>query len=320
MRKPIFIFTTAVIALFAIPSIVKAACPLPATTNITFQSGDTCTISSFTGVDSATTEASTTNAGKITLPTGSSITINATSSAILSAGSISLTGGSISLQSAPLPANRGKILSGGVMYGTDTDGDGWLDNLTFYTSTAAGRRRLTFMHSLTQADCNSSSFSLNNVCCRTDGNSCSADGDCCSSVCGTDADSDGYFSQASGHTGACSATSKPYTDCYDVNSTGGTNTNPGQAAYFTTNRGDGSFDYNCNGSQEKNATDYGSICSQGPCQYTTQNLVTGAGYVTPGCGANFNDQMLNEPYTGNACYTATCATMLTTYTRTVGCR
>jgi hypothetical protein len=50
----------------------------------------------------------------------------------------------------------------------------------------------------------------------------------------------------------CSGSSLPSgyvsnnTDCYDYNA----NAYPGQSNYFTTNRGDGSFDYDCNGSND----------------------------------------------------------------------
>lgn len=37
------------------------------------------------------------------------------------------------------------------------------------------------------------------------------------------------------------------TDCYDNNA----NAHPGQTSYFSTDRGDGSYDYNCDGSQTK---------------------------------------------------------------------
>jgi hypothetical protein len=40
-------------------------------------------------------------------------------------------------------------------------------------------------------------------------------------------------------------------DCYDSN----INANPGASAYYTTSRGDGSYDYNCDGSQAKQYTD-----------------------------------------------------------------
>lgn len=39
-------------------------------------------------------------------------------------------------------------------------------------------------------------------------------------------------------------------DCYDANA----NAKPGQTSYFTTNRGDGSFDYDCNGTEDKEFT------------------------------------------------------------------
>lgn len=78
--------------------------------------------------------------------------------------------------------------------------------------------------------------------CTANGGACSADATCCSAICGTNADNDGYFSLAAGHTGTCQATSKPYTDCYDSNA----NANPAATAWFTTNRGDGSYDYDCN--------------------------------------------------------------------------
>lgn len=44
-------------------------------------------------------------------------------------------------------------------------------------------------------------------------------------------------------------------DCYDGNA----NAKPGQTTWFTTNRGDGSFDYDCNSSQQKNYEYSGTI-------------------------------------------------------------
>jgi hypothetical protein len=60
-------------------------------------------------------------------------------------------------------------------------------------------------------------------------------------------------------------------DCYDAN----TSAKPGQTAFFATHRGDGSFDYDCNGGSEKQyanvtgfscgkcGTKFGNICV--PC-------------------------------------------------------
>ena len=56
-------------------------------------------------------------------------------------------------------------------------------------------------------------------------------------------------------------------DCYDNNS----NANPGQTGFFATNRGDGSFDYNCDG----------SITMQYP---TGGNIIGGGTHVVPACG------------------------------------
>lgn len=86
--------------------------------------------------------------------------------------------------------------------------------------------------------------------CLVDGEACSSDSACCSGICGTDADGDNYFSETLGHTGTCQTTGYPYTDCYDANS----NAKPGQTSYFTSHRGDGSFDYNCDGTEEKQYT------------------------------------------------------------------
>jgi len=55
------------------------------------------------------------------------------------------------------------------------------------------------------------------------------------------------------------ATTTP--DCYDSNA----NARPNQTAYFTVHRGDGSFDYNCNGTVEKKNTQIAScVIAQAP--------------------------------------------------------
>ncbi len=64
-----------------------------------------------------------------------------------------------------------------------------------------------------------------------------------------DLDGDGY-GDADNTTEACSLPSTGYvsdgTDCYDVN----TSANPGQSAFFSADRGDGSFDWDCDGVEE----------------------------------------------------------------------
>jgi len=113
------------------------------------------------------------------------------------------------------------------------------------------------------------------------GEECSYDAACGSGVCGTNADNDNYFSESAGHTGICYATSLPYTDCYDENS----NVHPGQSNYYAGHRGDGSFDYNCDGSATKEPSkncqhNLSSGCSTSPA------LSKHGGYsgTIPACG------------------------------------
>ena len=97
------------------------------------------------------------------------------------------------------------------------------------------------------------------VTCNGSGIACTADDQCCGGlVCGTDGDSDGYFSLTLGHTGTCQ-TAKPYTDCNDANvtyhqkdqSTGGTITTSGGYRIHTfTTVGNATFTSACSGDVE----------------------------------------------------------------------
>ncbi len=74
-----------------------------------------------------------------------------------------------------------------------------------------------------------------------------------------------------------SYTSSYNSDCYDYNAAA----NPGASSYSTSQRGDGSYDYNCDGVESKYYTAIYS-CSGWPCTSST------AGYngSTPACGSN----------------------------------
>ncbi len=99
-----------------------------------------------------------------------------------------------------------------------------------------------------------------------------------------DMDGDGY-GNAGVTTSACSAPSgyvSDNTDCYDNNY----NAHPRQGGWFTTNRGDGSFDYNCDGAETQEVPPssvfggcIGNCCSQ------TGSCVAG----TSTCGPNFEE-------------------------------
>jgi hypothetical protein len=124
-------------------------------------------------------------------------------------------------------------------------------------------------------------------------------------ICMTDSDADGYSPTTTQYweTGSCSAgkrrryllTSITNTDCYDYNA----NARPGQTTCYSSHRGDGSFDYNCDGSQSSCgacATSYTSTpglaprsCVNNYC-YTPNPVPWFTGYTcsnpTTTCGAS----------------------------------
>jgi hypothetical protein len=67
-------------------------------------------------------------------------------------------------------------------------------------------------------------------------------------------------------------------DCYDQNA----EARPGQTEYFTVHRGDGSFDYNCNGQEEKQ---YPSVTTE-RCRSICSNFTPGWETSVPSCGAS----------------------------------
>ena len=83
----------------------------------------------------------------------------------------------------------------------------------------------------------------------------------------------------------CDSGSYPYTgttasDCYDSNA----NARPGQTAWFNAHRGDGSFDYDCSGSQEKQYNGVSGGCGWDLVYISCE--VNGAGWngSVPSCG------------------------------------
>ena len=192
------------------------------------------------GVDNGT---GTENTGTIEITDGATLVIN--SNETLVAGAITLTSGSIAI------AEGGILKPGGLAWAPDADGDGYptTTDIVYVTTDGVSKSsavRRNLMATLSTVDCDDGEYSATNECGGTtpNGSPCTADIDCISGICGTDSDSDGYFSQSAGHTGICWASSKPYTDCYDANG----NARPGQTTCYTSHRGDGSYDYNCDGS------------------------------------------------------------------------
>jgi hypothetical protein len=83
----------------------------------------------------------------------------------------------------------------------------------------------------------------------------------------------------------CEDGSWPYTgldstDCYDSNA----NAHPGQTAYFTADRGDGSWDYNCSGSNEREYTAVSGGCAWDTLSITCECNGEGWERAVPACG------------------------------------
>jgi hypothetical protein len=105
--------------------------------------------------------------------------------------------------------------------------------------------------------------------------------------CYVDADDDGYRPSSAATTlsadmtctGAGVATAaEPTGDCYDLNASA----RPNQTGYFSGDRGDGSFDYDCNGAPEKQWTAIASCLDVGPGNCLLQQA--GWWNIVPACG------------------------------------
>ncbi|OGZ23897.1 MAG: hypothetical protein A2896_03050 [Candidatus Nealsonbacteria bacterium RIFCSPLOWO2_01_FULL_43_32] len=113
------------------------------------------------------------------------------------------------------------------------------------------------------------------------GAGCTSPEDCESGFCYRDEDGDGY-SMATGQK-FCQTVASAGTDCYDAN----VNARPGQTSYFTVNRGDGSFDYDCDGIQGASCATVSNL-SPTTCKWTygneTDEAIGGWLGSSPACG------------------------------------
>ena len=85
----------------------------------------------------------------------------------------------------------------------------------------------------------------------------------------------------------------PTIDCYDGNA----NARPGQTSFFGSNRGDGSFDYNCDGIQEHYLTTV-STC------YETFGFGQTVGWrnLDPSCGVTNDYTFVDQSENGNCSF------------------
>ncbi len=77
-------------------------------------------------------------------------------------------------------------------------------------------------------------------------------------------------------------TGTDYNDCYDSNA----NANPGQTAYFSSHRGDGSYDFNCSGSEEREYTGTSSGCDWDVVYIACECDTAGWERAVPPCGGS----------------------------------
>jgi len=166
----------------------------------------------------------------------------------------------ITAPGAYIIANSGSF-GNGYLYYTDADNDGRAPNTVLNTN--SGIRAYT---NPPTNDCNDN------------------DGNVWSYGYGIDNDGDGYGQSSYGcNNGAGQRTATLGTDCYDSNASA----KPGQTSYFTANRGDGSYDYDCDGAPTKQYTSIGTkrVCSWGgsSCSQTTAGVV-GYENSVPDCG------------------------------------
>jgi large repetitive protein len=191
----------------------------------------------------------------------------------------------------------------------DNDSDGYGDITRSTAACAAPRGYIA-----DSSDCDDYSAAVHPGATETcDGDDNDCDGlidDDDSGVTGTttlyaDSDGDGYGDPATSIV-ACSGSSgwvSNSSDCYDGNA----DANPAQAGYFTTDRGDGSYDYDCNGVNDAQYTSAGSCGGWPAC-------TTYAGWTSHvrACGVTAN-------YI-TSCNTSLGACSETTESRTQACR
>jgi len=251
-KKINFIITLFILATFlAIPSNTQAAaCDFPISGNTTISTSCSIPAGSVMGVDdSGNDETSVINTAVLDLDVSADITINSTSSGTttLAVGSLTITtGGSIIIGTS-----NARIKINQPIYFSDADGDGWGTDFNYSIATAPGKRRRSLMKSISLADCD-------------DADAGTAGGT--SNTYYQDLDGDNYGNSSVSQS-ACSQPSGYVvnnTDCYDADP-GTTNAElayPGSSTCSGSNRGDGSFDYNCSSTQTKCGTINDRTCQQ----------------------------------------------------------
>ena len=118
--------------------------------------------------------------------------------------------------------------------------------------------------------------------------------------CYSDSDGDGWGA-GSAQAYSLNSCSSPYvnssTDCLPSNA----NVHPGVTAYSSTDRGDGSYDWNCNGTEDKRWTSVASAssCTSNRSQMDSTADLWFSGTSAPACGSNGTYAGLCYHYSGS---------------------
>lgn len=243
--------------------------------------------STIDGEDSGT---GSTQTSEITVGVGNtSATLTISVGQTLAVGSLQITKGSVAILSG------GQIKIGSPLYVQDDDSDYYAGSSTQSLSSVATGHTMRRRNLVSPND-----IDCNDIILNTDSNLVFF-----SKTCYPDADSDTYTIGSVGCTNDKTCTSATYassidgvdvkqytggrllagasasTDCYDGNATA----KPGQTGWVSTNRGDGSYDYSCDGVETQEVTAVASGCTQTGCSGGTWKY-TSAGWITsaPACG------------------------------------
>lgn len=139
----------------------------------------------------------------------------------------------------------------------------------------------------------------------SDGEVCVGSTECSSGACSTfyvDSDGDGYGDPSVSvkvcGSNAPSGYTTNNTDCYDSNA----NARPGQTTCYSSHRGDGSYDYDCNGSNNTCSSCYSfSGGSSRPCSGACNGTYVYGSRTLRGCGASGNTSTSTTCYNQIGC-------------------
>jgi hypothetical protein len=266
------LFVVALFATFTSKPAYAVACSAQAGSTVTVSSS--CTFSGTKdGVDAGS---GNTNTGIISITSGATLTVGAGQT--IAYGSITKGAGGGSI----IKTGGGVLLKGGIWY-TDADTDGYAASTTpvIQTTAPASGRHRNAMTNVATADCNDADAAKYQNLTGYGGPSG-----------GSDSDGDGYYN-GSLQSNICSGASLPagYSssqDCYDSNASA----KPGQTLIFNVTRGDGSWDYDCDGATTKILSKNGNIgCTD-----------AGSGFCGPDAFIDANYACASTPtVTGGSC-------------------